>query len=282
METIGARIFLGLIVGIAALAAVLGIVGQVLEARRKRKAEWERKHHPWDPLICSHEWEACDAGTCEKGVADPEGDGKRPTWEVKRCTHCGTLRFTCSYGKCPHRKECRAAHEAGSPESVDVKRELIDRIADAHGFEYAHYQMHDRFGNSREAWCRIVPTTIAFSCPDCGGMVVGADTRRVWPGTAGREPTAFRCEQCGRQEDHEFGVPRVTVREGNPQFYEPTGAQPACPRGGKHEWELVQEWTETEFPEGVDSCLENMCLMEEAHYQVHRCVRCGEEKTTRS
>ena len=48
-------------------------------------------------------------------------------------------------------------------DSGAVERRLIDHVADAHGFEYAHYQLRDRFGNEREAWCRIVPTTIAFA-----------------------------------------------------------------------------------------------------------------------
>ena len=157
---------------------------------------------------------------------------------------------------------------------------MIDHVADAHGFEYAHYQLRDRFGNEREAWCRIVPTTIAFACPDCGGMVEGVGARRVWPGTAGPEPTAFRCAQCGRQEERDFGVPRVLEREGDPSFTAPEGVQPVCPSGGKHAWELVDEWSEMEFPEGVDGCFENLSLLEEVWHQRLRCTKCGEVRTT--
>lgn len=214
METTIARVFLGIIVGAAAILAVLGIVSQLMKARRERKAEEARRQHPWDP------------------------------------------------------------------EPSQLERDLIDRVADAHGFEYAHYWLTDRFGNRREAWCRIVPTTIAFSCPDCGGMVVGVDAPRVWPGTTGPDPELFRCEQCGRQEDHEFGVPRVFDREGDPVFTAPRGVQSVCPRGGKHQWVQIDQWFETKFPDGVDACAENLCFAEEVWHQRLRCEKCGEVKTT--
>ena len=279
MNLTSGHIAIALVVGAVVLTLALGLVGQLLDRRRARKAEYERKHHPWDPAICPHEWELQNSGDCQR---EPVGwaANARPRWKTEVCTHCGTERFTCDYSDCVHHAECAASYEAGFPEPCELERKLIDRIADAHGFEYLHYQLRDRFGNEREAWCRIVPTTIAFSCPDCGGMVVGVDVPRAWAGTSAPEPTAFRCEQCGRREDHEFGVPRVMGREGNPVFTEPRGAQPACPRGGKHNWELLEEWSTIDFPEGVDSCLENLSFLEEVWHQRLRCTKCGEERTT--
>ena len=139
----------------------------------------------------------------------------------------------------------RAARDRHSSEgdAATHERELIDHVADAHGFEYAHYRLRDRSGASREAWCRIIPTTIPFSCPDCGGMVEGVDARRIWPGTAGPEPTAFRCARCGRQERRDFGVPLVTEREADPVFEEPRGAHTVCSRGDRHALELLEEWS---------------------------------------
>ena len=279
MQALVARVFLCLIVGIAVVAAVLAIVGEVMEARERRRAERERGRYHWDPALCPHAWEPAESGACEE-VPGAERAGSRPTWEVEVCSRCGARRFSCTLDGCPRRGTCRAEHEAGAPEPGELERHHIDRVADAHGFEYEHCRLRDRFGNEREAWCRIIPTTVAFSCPDCGGMVVGVDVPRVWPGTAAPEPTGFRCEQCGRQETHEFGVPRVMEREANPQFTAPPEVQPACPRGGRHEWELLEEWSEMDFPEGVDGCLENLHLVEEVWHQRLRCTKCGEQLTT--
>lgn len=184
--------------------------------------------------------------------------------------------------------KARGASEPASPSDTAVPevssgagRTRVGRMADKNGFEYACYRVRDDAGHERMGYCRIVPTTYAFTCPDCGGMVVGVDARRVWPGTTGPEPTSFRCEECGRQEAFDFGVPRVGEREGDLSFSEPQGLQPACPRGGKHAWEVVSTWSEEKLPDGVDPCLENLCLLEEVWYDMRRCTKCGEEHTER-
>lgn len=266
-----------IILCVAGVFAVISIVGQTIESRKERKAEYERKHKPWDPTLCTHEWEACDSGTCENTYSSYGGGVEQQEWHVDCCTHCGTKRFYCSDSSCQDYDKCRAMYEDQQPVSGPLERTLIERVADKNGFEYAHYLLKDRFGNKREAYYRVVPTTIPFSCPDCGGMVVGVDAQRVWPGSTGEEPTAFRCENCERQEDHEFGVPRVEYREGEPSFAEPAGKQEVCPSGGKHEWETLDEWSETDFPEGIDPCLENLSFLEEVWYKKLRCTKCGKE-----
>lgn len=266
------------ILGSAAVFAVAGIIGNSIGEKEEREAEEERKHKPWDPALCIHEWETHDSGECENTYSSYGGGTERQTWKVLRCTHCGTRLFSCSDTSCLCHDECRGMYEDASPESGDIERELIERVADKNGFEYSHYLLRDRFGNEREAYCRVVPTTIPFSCPDCGGMVVGVDAKRVWPGSAGVEPTAYACEACGRQEDYDFGVPRVEYREGDPLFVEPKGKQPVCPQGGKHEWEALDSWTEQEWPEGVDPCTENLMFLEEVRHERLRCTKCGDEK----
>ena len=279
METPVAQILVWVIAGCLIITMMVGFVGNAIDAREKRHKEESIKRIPWDPAICRHHWSFSEGGACDKDT--PGWTGKeRPAWKVEVCSHCGSKRFICGFSTCSRYEECRAAYEAGAPEPGKIERELIDRVADAHGFEYAHYMLRDRFGNRREAWCRQVPTTIPFSCPDCGGMVEGVDAKRVWPGTTGDDPHAFRCAQCGRQESYDFGVPRTTMREGEPSFTAPRDVQPVCPRGGRHEWELVSEWSEMEFPEGVDGCLENMCLLEETWHKRYRCTKCGEEYVT--
>ena len=276
-----ATVLLGILLGSAGIASVVGIAGNIVDNRRARKEEYERTHAPWDPALCIHNWETFDAGTCENTYSSYGGSVELQNWKVEGCTHCRKKIFSCSDSMCPSYDDCRTAHEVGTIEPGKIERTLLDRVADNHGLEYTHYQLRDRFGNRREAWCRTIPTTIPFSCPDCGGMVVGTDAHRVWPGTAGPEPSAYRCEQCGREEDHEFGVPRVVDREGDPSFAEPEGVQPVCPHGGKHEWEVIDEWSETDFPEGIDACLENMSFIEEVWYKRLRCTKCGEEKVVR-
>lgn len=98
--------------------------------------------------------------------------------------------------------------------SGDVTREVIDHMADVHGFEYARYRLTDPYGNTRVGYRRVIPTTYLFTCPDCGGLVVGEDTPRVRPGDVGPDPTAFVCEGCGRRETHEFGLPRIEYQIG--------------------------------------------------------------------
>lgn len=158
----------------------------------------------------------------------------------------------------------------------------VGKVADAQGFEYMQYRVTDRPGHARMGYARVVPTTYPFTCPDCGGMVVGVGAARVRPGTTGPDPTAFRCEKCGREESTDFGVPRVVDREGEISFDAPRGVQAVCPRGGKHEWELLSEWEAEELPPGVDGCLENLCLVEQVWHQQLRCTKCGEEKHTSS
>ncbi len=278
MNSLIARIALELVAGFAAFALLVIAVERTLAVRKARRKAYERKHRPWDPALCPHEWERRKSRSCNKNPSDWTADGS-PKWRVDVCTHCKTRHFTCSFADCARYKECRAEHEAGSPESGRLRRELIDRVADAHSFEYSHYWLHDSFGNKREGWCRMVPTAIPFACPDCGGMVVGVGASRVWPGTTGNDPEAYRCERCGRQEDHEFGETHVATCEGRPVFVEPRGAQPVCPCGGKHWWKTVEEWSEFEFPEGVDPYPENLNLLEKVTHKKLRCERCGELKT---
>ncbi len=278
MDTLAARIALVLVMGIAAFALLVVALERVLAVRKARRKAHEQRRHPWDPALCPHEWEPSKGGACRKDPPDWTGS-ERPRWGLEVCPHCNARHFTCSFADCGRYKECQAEHEAPSPEPGTLRREPIGRVADAHGFEYSHYWLHDRYGNRREAWCRIVPTSIPFACPDCGGMVVGVGTPRVWPGTTGQDPQSYRCERCGRQEDHEFGETHVVTCEGHPSFVEPRGVQPVCPLGGKHWWKTVEEWTAFEFPDGVDPYPENINLLERVRHKRLRCERCGEERT---
>lgn len=160
--------------------------------------------------------------------------------------------------------------------------ELVGRVVDVHGFEYLEYRVADEDGCWHRAWRRIIPTTYPFSCPDCGGMVVGVDTPRVRPGGKGPEPVAYRCENCGRQQATDFGVPRIEDRLADLTYEEPRGCQAACPKGGRHEWQLEEEWSEESMPEGVDPCLENLPLLEVVTYRRWRCAKCGETRTEKS
>ena len=249
---------------------------------KKRRATHTKLAPPfeptWDPALCPHLWKTIESQTCSEDYGSSEGPLGAQAWKVSRCKLCGIKRFSCTNQSCPNYDECKRRYEEGSPEPGEIRRIATGRFADAQGFEYLRYDLSDRFGNQRTGYCRVIPTTYPFTCPDCGGMVVGVDTPRVRPGGTGPEPTAFRCETCGRTEPKEFGVPRMEDREGAITYDEPRGMQPACPHGGKHNWEVIAEWESEELPEDVDGCLEDPSLVQVTRHQTLRCTKCGEEK----
>lgn len=272
-------VFFGLPIVVSIVAILMDLIKSKKDKSLRSKAEDERTQLPRDPALCTHEWKTVDKGSCKDHIHSDHISSVVPqSWELLRCTHCATKHFICVNDNCPKRGECRTNHEGEQAVPGPIERELLGRLADKNGFEYKSYMLRDRFGNTRRAWSRIIPTTIPFSCPDCGGMVEGVDAKRVWRGSTGVDPTAFRCQDCGRTEKHDFGEPRVIERESDLCFAEPKGLQTACPKGGKHEWELVEEWSYICFPEGVDACTENMHLLEEVQQRRMRCQKCGEER----
>lgn len=177
------------------------------------------------------------------------------------------------------RPRTKVALDSPAARTQTPTREFVDRVADDKGVVYAQYRVTDASGNMRMGYCRIIPTTFRYTCPDCGGAVVGADARRVQPAGTGPEPTAYRCEGCGRQEAADFGVPHVEEREGEMTFETPSGAQPACPQGGQHDWHLEDTHADIVWPEGVDQITENLVFTDEVEYQTWRCSKCDETKS---
>lgn len=178
----------------------------------------------------------------------------------------------------------RAAHlsKKEQGEKREPKEEAVGRVVDVHGFEYVQYRITNSDGMEQTGYRRVIPTTFLFTCPDCGGTVVGVDAKRVRPGGKGPEPSAFRCESCGREEPTDFGVPHVEERTGELSFVEPNKVQPACPQGGAHDWVFEGSLTRLEYPPGVDACTENLIFADEVEYATWHCTKCGEEKEERT
>jgi hypothetical protein len=109
----------------------------------------------------------------------------------------------------------RARQEADFSLAEVVRIDRVGEVTDNHGVEYAKYLLSDGHGHEKAGYRRIIPTTYRYRCPDCGGAVVGVDAVRVKPGDSGEEPTAYRCEVCGRQEQSDFAVARVSREEGD-------------------------------------------------------------------
>ena len=252
--------------------------------------------HTWDPALCEHSWIEVGNGEC---LSDYGWNGYQsvPTelgsYKTYACRKCGARGITCTHKgfdeplltcgdqtctSCDLMPKCPAEVYVKQPEAGEVTRTHLNRVADAQGLEYNMYRLSDSHGNARIAYCPIVPTTYLFACPECGSAVVGVDAVRVRPGGTGPIPTTYRCEGCGRQETYDFGVPRVEDCESGLTFEEPRDAQPACPKGGCHDWEVVDEWETEEFPPGVDPCTENLCLLEQVVHHRLRCTKCGQER----
>ena len=108
-------------------------------------------------------------------------------------------------------------------------------------------------------------------CSVCGKK---RDTEHNWDGC--------KCSVCGktRNTGHLYGkgCTCLICKSEDPSRHEWNGC--VCSRCGKtrHEWKETSRDTREYFPEGVDPCLENMCLLiieETIHYT---CQHCGEEK----
>ena len=56
-----------------------------------------------------------------------------------------------------------------------------------------------------------------------------------------------------------------------------------CTKCGKdrHEWNLIGEESGMDFPEGIDSCLENLTFVEQFWYDIYECTRCARTKKVR-
>lgn len=294
---------------VALLIAAIAFSVVFIRKKRAEKEEHERLEqaqaravtravhgpHTWDPALCEHAWVKIDNGEC---LSDYGWNGHQsvPTtlgsYTTYACKKCGARSFTCTRkgadepqltcgeqtcSGCDLMPTCPAELNVDQPESGEITRMLVKRVVDAKGLEYNQYRLSDSHGNERTGYCPIVPTTYLFSCPDCGNTVTGVDAVRVRPGNTGPNPTVFRCEGCGRQETYDFGVPRVEDCEGLLTFEEPRGLEPACSKGGRHDWMVVDEWETEEFPPGVDPCMENLCLLEQVLHRRFRCVKCGQE-----
>ena len=273
------------------------------EERRLLEQAYERDvaqaiHGPytWDPALCEHSWVKIDDGEC---LSDYGWNGYQsvPTalgsYSTYSCIKCGAHAYTCTHmsvdkpkltcgeqtcAGCDLMPTCPAELNVEQPEDGEITRTFANRVVDAKGFEYNQYRLRDSHGNERIGYCPIVPTTYLFTCPDCGNTVTGVDAARVRPGGIGPNPTAYRCEGCGRQEAYDFGVPRVEDCESPLTFDEPRGMEMACSEGGRHSWEVVDEWETVDFPPGVDACTENLCFLEQEVHHRLRCVKCGKER----
>ena len=223
---------LAVCVVVLAVAAIAVAYGVITRRKAEKASRAESDKVLWDPALCEHVWKKLDEGACPNTHSRFKVNSPCEMWTVERCELCKTRRFSCSEASCADYGECGRLREAGSPHSGKIKEEFVGRVADERGVEYSKYRLTDCYGNERMGYRRIVPTTFRFICPDCGGSVIGVDSERVLPGGVGPLPTAFRCKECGRQQEDDFGVTHVEDREGGLSFEKPSGEQLACPEGG--------------------------------------------------